>query len=472
MNRDCNLIVAVCKNWGIGYHNTLPWYLPEDLKYFKRLTNDNVVVMGTKTFFSLPESCRPLSNRINIIITRDVTQKCFIPYRNMKDVIIIDVNNLRVLNNFPDKNIFVIGGSTIYKLLNTYIKTIYLTYIDKHYDSDVFFDKIPSTYTLNSFSDLRYDDKEDAHFRYLIYNKKTDVYSNDSHDVVYKSLASRILARGTERTDRTGTGTMSMFGDQIRFDISKSVPILTSKRIPWKSCIEELLWFLRGDTDAKILQQKNVHIWDGNSSKEFLNKVGLSHLEEGDCGANYSFQWRHFGADYNDCNTNYTDVGTDQIKYIENLLLTDPTSRRIFLSAWNPCDLKNTVLPPCHVSAQFYVSYDKNGLSHLSCHMYQRSCDVFLGLPWNILSYTVLTYILAKRCNMIPSELIISLGDAHIYKDHITQINTQLKNNNLVSPVLQLSDKIIDKKYQDININDFEVIGYFSHPSIKAHMSV
>merc|ERR1712070_1286635 len=157
---------------------------------------------------------------------------------------------------------------------------------------------------------------------------------------------------------------------------------------------------------------------DGNSTREFLDNVGLNHLKEGDCGANYSFQWRHFGGKYVDSETTYDGEGVDQVKYVEELLKTDPMSRRIFLSAWNPVDLTHTVLPPCHVSVQFYVENREDG-DYLSCHMYQRSCDVFLGLPWNIFSYTVLTYILAKKCNMYPSELIISIGDAHIYSDHM-----------------------------------------------------
>ena len=161
-------------------------------------------------------------------------------------------------------------------------------------------------------------------------------------------------------------------------------------------------------------------------------------------------------------------TSNDQINNVYNLLLNDPYSRRIFLSAWNPSDLSKTVLPPCHVSAQFYVDHE-NGLS---CHMYQRSCDVFLGLPWNILSYSILTYILAKKCNMSPKKLIISFGDVHIYSNHIDQMKTQLSRNHLAYPVLELNDSIIDTNFEDLTIDQFDLVGYFPHPSIKGVMSV
>ena len=306
----------------------------------------------------------------------------------------------------------------------------------------------------------------------MTYEKTKCIIDDRSADYVYKSLVNRVLLNGLPRSNRTDTDTLSVFGEHIRFNIEQFVPLLTSKRIPWKSCIEELLWFLRGDTDAKILQEKNVHIWDGNSSKTFLEKTGLSHLNEGDCGANYSFQWKHFGASYINCKSEYTNEGFDQISYVENLLKTDPFSRRIFMSAWNPVDLFKTVLPPCHVSAQFYVTNIPNCKPKLSCHMYQRSCDVFLGLPWNIFSYTVLTYILAMKCDMDPFELIISFGDTHIYNNHIEQIHKQLCNNNLSSPKLILNKDIIHKDYKNLTVTDFKVIGYFPHPSIKANMAI
>jgi len=289
----------------------------------------------------------------------------------------------------------------------------------------------------------------------------------------YLNLLQKILDNGEERNDRTGTGTLSLFAEQIKFDISESVPLLTTKKMGWKTIIEELLWFLRGDTNANHLKEKGVNIWDGNTSRAFLDSRGLTQYPEGDIGAGYGFQWRHFGAEYKTCNDNYTNTGFDQISYILNELETNPVSRRIYMSAWNPAVLDKMALPPCHVSVQFYVNIDKSsGEKYLSCHMYQRSVDMFLGFPFNIFSYTVLTYILAKKTGMKPKELIISTGDTHIYRDHIEQVKTQLTRTPLKFPSLYLSDSIKNKDFADITIDDFQLADYVFHPAIKAPMAV
>lgn len=471
MMNDYQIIVAFCKNRGIGFENNLPWTLPPDLEHFHELTKNNVVIMGKNTFLSLPK--RPLKNRMNIVLTNNKAS-----ISSYENVIAVTENELtNTLENFPSQKKFVIGGEKVYKLFLHKCNKIHITYIDKMYDCDTYFPLIGNDFKLVEFSRkiehvVCENSDEKIPYQYMTYEKK-NCLEDTSADHVYKSLVNRILLSGKSRTNRTDTDTLSVFGEHIRFNIEENVPLLTSKRIPWKSCVEELLWFLRGDTDAKILQKKNVHIWDGNSSKTFLEKTGLSYLNEGDCGANYSFQWKHFGASYINCNSEYTNMGFDQISYIENLLKTDPFSRRIFMSAWNPPDLCKTVLPPCHVSVQFYVTdVPKNSKPKLSCHMYQRSCDVFLGLPWNIFSYTVLTYILAMKCNMDPFELIISFGDTHIYNNHIEQIHKQLRNSNLSAPKLILNKDIIHKDYKDLAVTDFEVIGYFPHPSIKGNMAI
>ena len=249
---------------------------------------------------------------------------------------------------------------------------------------------------------------------------------NNHPENQYLNLLQDILDNGEMRTDRTGTGTLSVFGRQVRFDISKHIPVLTTKKLAYDKVIEELLWFMRGSTDSKELEAKGVNIWKGNTSREFLDSRGLKHLPEGSIGAGYGHQWRHFNAPH-PLSSDLQDMGVDQLKAILNDLKNNPTSRRIFMSAWNPSQLDSMALPPCHVSVQFYVSFDANGNKHLSCHMYQRSVDVFLGFPWNILSYSILTHILATMCNMKPKELIISTGDTHIYKDHIDQVKEQLQ---------------------------------------------
>lgn len=284
----------------------------------------------------------------------------------------------------------------------------------------------------------------------------------------YLSVLTKVLEHGEIRADRTGTGVISLFGEQMRFNIKNSVPLLTTKFVSWKTVIHELLWFLSGKTDSKWLQDKGVVIWEGNTSREFLDKRGLYHLPEGDIGAGYGFQWRHSGADYVNCHTDYTGKGIDQIQTIIDQLKNDKYSRRIFLSAWNPSALSQTALPPCHVSCQFYVT---NG-NELKCHMYQRSVDMFLGSPYNIFSYTVLTYILAAICDLTPSELIISTGDTHIYANHVEQVKTQLERKPFDAPSLVVNPDIKSKRLCDITIDDFKVENYIYHPSIKAPMAI
>jgi len=296
----------------------------------------------------------------------------------------------------------------------------------------------------------------------------TELDMNTDNEVQYLDLLKHVLENGRKRSDRTGTGTISTFAHQLRFDISQSIPLLTTKKMAWKSVIRELIWFLKGSTDASTLSKQGVHIWDGNTTREFLDTRGLTSLPEGDIGAGYGFQWRHFGATYKTCKDEYSELdGCDQVKYVLDMLRKDPTSRRIFMSAWNPLHMDKMALPPCHVSAQFYVDDDKG----LSCHMYQRSVDCFLGLPFNIFSYSVLTYILAEMTGHKPCELIISTGDTHIYIDHVEQVKEQLSRAPLEPPCLRLSDAIKTKHVDELKIEDFELVGYQHHQPIKAKMS-
>jgi len=302
----------------------------------------------------------------------------------------------------------------------------------------------------------------------------------NDHDEKYAELLNYVLEHGHERTDRTGTGTISVFApNPLRFDISETVPLLTTKKMGWKGIIKELLWFVRGDTDANILKDQGVHIWDGNSSRGFLDARGLSY-REGVIGPSYGWCFRTFGAPYNEKYADSKEItdlarkeldGFDQLMYVENLLKSDPFSRRIYMNLWNAKDLDKMALPPCHVGINLYVSEEKDGDKLLSGHIYIRSNDLFLGNPYNIFSYTVFIYILAKRCNMKPKELVISFGDAHIYKDHVEQVKEQLSRTSFSAPRLVLSDRVREADYSELTIDDFSVIGYQSHPAIKAAMS-
>lgn len=200
-----------------------------------------------------------------------------------------------------------------------------------------------------------------------------------------------ILERGIKRGDRTGVGTYGIFGAQMRYSLRNDIfPLLTTKRVFWRGVVEELLWFIRGSTNAIELSNKNVHIWDANSTREFLDSVGLSHHEAGDLGPVYGFQWRHFGAKYAGMHADYTNKGIDQLAQVIHTIKTKPTDRRIIMCAWNPIDIPEMALPPCHCLVQFFVANDE-----LSCLLYQRSADMGLGVPFNIASYALLTYMMA-----------------------------------------------------------------------------
>lgn len=300
----------------------------------------------------------------------------------------------------------------------------------------------------------------------------SEVLASPSLEEPYRCLVRHVIEHGQPRKDRTGTGTLSVFGGQLRFDLSQGgrVPLLTCKAVPWRSCLRELLWFASGSTDASHLSRQGVRIWDGNSTREFLDARGLGRLPAGDIGAGYGFQWRHFGAEYRTCRDDYAGQGVDQLAYVEHLLKTEPHSRRIFMSAWNPAALEHMALPPCHVSAQFFVDSEGGGLR---CHMYQRSADLFLGVPFNIFSYSALTHLLAARCGLRPCELIVSFGDAHLYLDHVEPARDMLAREPLPPPRLVVSPRVADKAWEALSLEeDFELHGYLSHPAIPARMSV
>ena len=288
-------------------------------------------------------------------------------------------------------------------------------------------------------------------------------------DSQYCSILRHILMKGDRRETRSGL-CHSIFGKTMTFDIRHSLPILTTKKMAWKSCVEELLWFLRGDTDSKNLEAKGVNIWKGNTTREFLDKQGLSHLPEGETGANYSFQWRNFGGQWpNKCD------GVDQITNVIKSLKEDPYSRRHIVSAWNPKSLDETALPPCHIMFQFYVKKPAHGeeVPRLSCQMYQRSADWFLGAPFNMLSYALLTHIIAKKVDMVPHKLIMVFGDTHMYANHLENCRKQISllGSAYTSPSMWIDPVVKELDFNEININHFKILNYSSHEKLTALMS-
>ena len=234
----------------------------------------------------------------------------------------------------------------------------------------------------------------------------------------------------------------------------------------YKTILRELLWFIKGSTDNQELKDKNVHIWDGNASKSFLESRGLSY-EQDDLGPIYGFQWRHFGAEYKDRQTDYSGKGYDQLQWLINEIKENPTSRRLILSAWNPAALDEMALPPCHILCQFYVNQKENTLS---CQLYQRSGDMFLGVPFNIASYAFLTYILCKLTGYKPGKFHHILGDAHIYEEHDTAVLLQIKRVPKLFPTLTISDRLTD--IDTISEDMFKIENYESYSKISAPMKV
>lgn len=476
--------------FAIGKNNKLLVEIADDLKYFQRITTyslnsdstlkSNVVLMGSKTWFSLPKKSQPLKNRINLVLTNDTKLHKLSPLpkngKYIEQVYYLTFEQFEIFYKKTNANVFIIGGGMIYNKFLSSMKPdkIYLTeiYIDKQFilDADIFVDVFDKNYKLISISEKKYFDL--VAYRHLVYDK--DVDNIQQSDEKYIQLCKDVLQNGEHRIDRTMTGTVSTFGQQVHFNISKTIPLLTTKFVPWRHVIEELLWFIRGDTDTKILSNKGVKIWDSNTSREFLDSRGLYYYDQGILGKGYGWQWRFYGAKYHQLLANTAIInrksigGFDQLQYIIDEIKNNPSSRRILMCYWNPCDLEQTALPPCHYSCQFYVHNDKK----LDCHFTMRSTDCGLGLPFNIASYSILTYIIAMKCGLTPGKLVYTGGDVHIYKNHIKVLSEQLKRESRPEPYLILNDEIKNKNLEDITIADFDIIGYFPHPAVKMVMAV
>ena len=258
----------------------------------------------------------------------------------------------------------------------------------------------------------------------------------------YLDLLSDIMENGVDKMDRTGVGTRSVFGRQMRFDLSEGFPLLTTKKVHLKSIIYELLWFIKGDTNVKYLQDHGVRIWN-----EWAD-------ENGNLGPVYGAQWR-----------NFNNEGIDQLADVIERIKKTPNDRRLIVTAWNPAQIGQMKLPPCHMMFQFYVANGK-----LSCMLYQRSCDMFLGVPFNIASYALLTMMIAQVCGLKPGEFIHTLGDTHIYHNHFDQVKEQLTRTPLKLPLMKINPNVHD--INDFQFEDFELVGYESYPPIKAVVAV
>ncbi len=277
----------------------------------------------------------------------------------------------------------------------------------------------------------------------------------------YLDLLEKVLTEGQVREDRTGTGTVGVFGHQMRFDLADGFPLLTTKKLHLRSILHELLWFLRGQTHVAPLQEAGVRIWNDWATAEQTARFGR---KEGDLGPVYGHQWRNFGATLQP-DGSYADDGVDQIMRLVETIRTNPNSRRMIVTGWNPKEADQVALPPCHTLFQFYVQDGR-----LSCQLYQRSADIFLGVPFNIASYSLLLMMLAQVCDLKPGEFVHTMGDAHLYSNHLDQARLQLQREVRPRPRMLLDPSV--SELLDFKFEHFQLTEYDPHPHIKAAVSV
>lgn len=499
--RTFQIVVAATKQWGIGKGGTLPWSLPGDMRYFKELTSrtadplkQNAVIMGRKTWESLPAKFRPLPGRLNVVLTRGGSDAggenvcgnggaALAEAGKMEGVhLSSSLEGAMQLLSGPEfegsvESVFVIGGGQVYAdcMQSPALSAIHLTLVESEVECDTFMPAVDeSRFRLWTATSPQRDRPEGARYSFLCYTRAAEEapagvmpagVKGRHEETQYLDMIDDVMRHGVLRGDRTGTGTISKFGTTMRYNLRHTFPLLTSKRVFWRGVAEELLWFVSGATNAALLKDKGIHIWDGNGSREYLDSIGLGHREEMDLGPVYGFQWRHFGAEYTDMHADYSGKGVDQLADLIHKIKTDPNDRRLVLSAWNPAALKDMALPPCHMFCQFYVADGE-----LSCQMYQRSCDLGLGVPFNIASYSLLTCMVAQVCGLRPGDFVHVLGDAHVYANHVEPLKEQLKNAPRPFPRLHINPEKSD--IDSFVFEDFTLEGYAPHKAIKMQMAV
>jgi dihydrofolate reductase/thymidylate synthase len=490
MARTYKIVVAYSfPHGGIGKNGGIPWHITGDLQRFKELTTSktmgssaetrgeiNAVIMGRKTWDSLPY--KPLRGRLNIVITRDPillgaeNTSAFIRYCRFEDLdaTLASYYTARVCGNF------IIGVGEIYLLAidhllitHIYATEVYMT-PEPEYDSvfPLFLDS--QQFVISAVSPFQKG--IDLHYRYMTF-VNVNAYSTEhvqweSEECAYLGLMRTILSSEV-RSERTGVGTYSVFGKQLEYDLSDTFPLTTTKRMFMRGIFEELMLYLRGQTDNKILTAAGVRVWTANTTREFLDARGLQHYEVGDMGATYGFNFRHYGAEYRGCSASYAGQGYDQLAEVIRLLRHDPTSRRIIINLWNPAANQNAALPACLCMYQFYVRSGK----YLDLQIYIRSSDFFLANNWNTCTGALLVKLLCamKDIPYTPGRLSVIMGDAHIYTFHESQARLNLGRVPYPYPKLEI---IGDAKenIEDFTFADLQLIGYRAHPRIDAPMAV
>ena len=445
-----SLIAAIDKYNGIGLNGKIPWKCIEDTKFFKDTTLNHVVIMGRKTYESIGKH---LHDRINIVVSSNIhieknTDTLY--FNNLFDVV------KYCSKTFPfksGKKCFVIGGATIYNWFNSqgYIGEAFITKINSNYNCDTFF-RFDYSEMINKTI------KETPEFSIIKYS------SVNKEELEILNIIRNVIQVGIDKYDRTGVGTISTFGNQLTFDLgNNNFPLMTTRPMFLRGIFEELMLYIRGQTDSKILESKGINVWQPNTTREFLDSRGLDNLPVGDMGPSYGFLFRYFGAEYKTCKDDYTGKGTDQLFNLINKLKTNPKDRRMIISLWDPSIVDKCPLPPCLYNYQFYVANNK-----LSCMMTQRSSDIAVAGGWNIATGSLLTIMLAAICNYEPAKLIWNIGDTHIYKNLIEQMKEQVNRIPYLFPKLYIKKR---ECITDYTFDDLTLIGYQTHPQIKLVMN-
>jgi thymidylate synthase/dihydrofolate reductase len=453
LNKMLELIVAVDENYGIGYKGKLPWKCPEELALFKEKTENSVVLFGTTTCANLPH----LPNRQVICLSRnhpDTTK-----WKN-EVILIKHISELKLITG---KRVFIAGGGIIYRIAlenSLTIGKIHISILKSGHIVDTYFDKK----WLENF--VIAEKKEYNEFTHLVMDRTAD------GERQYINLLKNIISNGIRRVGRNG-GTRSLFVEHTCFNLQNGFPLLTTKKMYLRGIIEEFLFFIRGDTDTNILSERGVHIWEANTSDLFLDSRNLPYAR-GIMGPMYGYQWRRFGQEYIIDEDGFPVIthrdvkknGIDQLTKVIELIKTDPHSRRILMTSYNPAQAEEGVLYPCHsLMIQFYVDEE-----NLDMFCFNRSQDIFLGVPFNIASSALLLMVVGKLTSKTPRYLKISMGDTHLYEEHILHAKEQIERSPYKLPKLIIPNIDDVRQLEIITYEDFRLETYTSHPSIKATM--
>ena len=453
-SQKIHAILAVDKNGGIGLNNSLPWHCSDELRIFKQKTMNSRLLFGRKTVQNIPN----LIGRSLYVLTKNPVNVSR-HFKNCNSVTNRTFSSIDQAVENIEKPFFVCGGATIYNQFfsRKLVDVVHMSVMKKAYNCDTTLDipKLLEGFVITS---------KEEHEEFTHYT----LFKNYGHaEFEYLKLLKRVLMHGNIRDTRNGK-VMSMFSDTMRFDTTLVFPLVTTKKMFFRGVVEELLFFLRGDTDTTLLENKNVNIWSGNTRSNFLASRNLPYAE-GVMGPMYGYQFRHYNAPYivdEDGVPVKSKAGIDQLRDVVNSINTDPTSRRLIMTAYNPEQAKEGVLYPCHsLVVQFYVDN-----KHLDMFCYNRSQDLFLGTPWNIASSALLLMIVAKITGLRHRHLTITVGDHHIYASHIKSVREQLERQPYEQPSVTVPDIPSVDDIDLIKAEDFKLVGYKSHPSIKAGM--